>query len=116
MILHLDIWQFNLMLRKLRLKTNEVDRLLGITGYLDMAISVGGFRRSLEGYCIPQLEENANKVYLHMEGGWHPLLILANVWHKHRRPYRSERSVTPPHEAAQIQQIVVVNAPVCNCL
>ena len=74
MILHLDIWQFNLMLRKLRLKTNEVDRLLGITGYLDMAISVGGFRRSLEGYCIPQLEENANKVYLHMEGGWHPLL------------------------------------------
>ena len=44
MILHLDIWQFNLMLRKLRLKTNEVNRLLGITGYLDM------------------------------EGGWHPLL------------------------------------------
>lgn len=79
MILHLDIWQFNLMLRKLRLKTNEVDRLLGITGYLDMAISVGGFRRSLEGYCIPQLEENANKVYLHMEGGWHPLLTGSNA-------------------------------------
>lgn len=74
MILHLDIWQFNHMLRKLRQKTDQVDRLLGITGYLDMAISVGGFRRSLEGYCIPQLEEDVKKAYLHMEGGWHPLL------------------------------------------
>ena len=88
MILHLDIWQFNLMLRKLRLKTNEVDRLLGITGYLDMAISVGGFRRSLEGYCIPQLEENANKVYLHMEGGWHPLLT-----HPVKNSIRADRGV-----------------------
>ena len=87
-ILHLDIWQFNLMLRKLRLKTNEVDRLLGITGYLDMAISVGGFRRSLEGYCIPQLEENANKVYLHMEGGWHPLLT-----HPVKNSIRADRGV-----------------------
>lgn len=88
MILHLDIWQFNLMLRKLRLKNNEVDRLLGITGYLDMAISVGGFRRSLEGYCIPQLEENANKVYLHMEGGWHPLLT-----HPVKNSIRADRGV-----------------------
>jgi hypothetical protein len=88
MILHLDIWQFNLMLRKLRLKTNEVNRLLGITGYLDMAISVGGFRRSLEGYCIPQLEENANKVYLHMEGGWHPLLT-----HPVKNSIRADRGV-----------------------
>ena len=88
MILHLDILQLNLMLRKLRLKTNEVDRLLGITGYLDMAISVGGFRRSLEGYCIPQLEENANKVYLHMEGGWHPLLT-----HPVKNSIRADRGV-----------------------
>lgn len=88
MILHLDIWQFNLMFRKLRLKTNEVDRLLGITGYLDMAISVGGFRRSLEGYCIPQLEENTNKVYLHMEGGWHPLLT-----HPVKNSIRADRGV-----------------------
>ena len=88
MILHLDIWQFNLMLRKFRLKTNEVNRLLGITGYLDMAISVGGFRRSLEGYCIPQLEENANKVYLHMEGGWHPLLT-----HPVKNSIRADRGV-----------------------
>ena len=88
MILHLDIWQFNLMLRKLRLKTNEVNRLLGITGYLDMAISVGGFRRSLEGYCIPQLEENTNKVYLHMEGGWHPLLT-----HPVKNSIRADRGV-----------------------
>lgn len=74
MILHLDILQFNRMLGKLRKKTDQVDRLVEITGYLDMAISVGGFRRSLEGYCIPELEENALKSFLHMENGWHPLL------------------------------------------
>lgn len=74
MILHLDIWQFNHMLQRLRQKTGQVDRMLEVTGYLDMAISVGGFRRSLEGYCIPELEENKKKAFLYMENGWHPLL------------------------------------------
>lgn len=88
MILHLDIWQFNQMLRKLRQKAEQVDRLLTITGYLDMAISVGGFRRSLEGYCIPQLEEDTKKAYLHMEDGWHPLLT-----HPVKNSIRADRGV-----------------------
>ena len=88
MILHLDIWQFNQMLRKLRQKTDQVDLLLRITGYLDMAISVGGFRRSLEGYCIPQLEEDTKKAYLHMEDGWHPLLT-----HPVKNSIRADRGV-----------------------
>ena len=74
MILHLDILQFNRMLGKLREKTGQVETMLAITGYLDMTISIGGFRRSLEGYCIPQLEEDTEKAFLHMENGWHPLL------------------------------------------
>lgn len=39
MILHLDIFQFNRMLEKLRKKTGQVENMLAITGYLDMAIS-----------------------------------------------------------------------------
>ena len=74
MILHLDIFQFNRMLEKLRKKTGQVENMLAITGYLDMAISVGGFRKSLEGYCIPKLEEDTEKAFLHMKKGWHPLL------------------------------------------
>ena len=74
MILHLDILQFNRMLEKLRQRTDQVDQLLKITGYLDMAVSIGSFRRSLEGYCIPKLEENTKEAFLHMENGWHPLL------------------------------------------
>ena len=36
MILHLDIFQFNRMLEKLRKKTGQVETMLAITGYLDM--------------------------------------------------------------------------------
>lgn len=88
MILHLDILQFNRMLGKLRKRTGQVDRLLEITGYLDMAVSVGSFRKSLEGYCIPQLEENGKKAFLHMENGWHPLLA-----HPVKNSIRADRGV-----------------------
>lgn len=88
MILHLDILQFNRMLGKLRKKTGQVDRLLEITGYLDMAVSVGSFRKSLEGYCIPQLEENPEKSFLYMENGWHPLLS-----HPVKNSIRADRGV-----------------------
>lgn len=74
MILHLDILQFNRMLGKLRERTGQVDRLLEITGYLDMAVSVGSFRKSLERYCIPELEESTKEPFLYMKNGWHPLL------------------------------------------
>ena len=88
MILHLDILQFNRMLEKLRKKTGQVEKLLAITGYLDMAVSVGGFRRSLEEYCIPELEEDAKDAFLHMENGWHPLLT-----HPVKNSIRADRGV-----------------------
>ena len=88
MILHLDILQFNRMLEKLRQKTGQVDRLLEITGYLDMAVSVGSFRKSLEEYCIPQLEENPEKSFLYMENGWHPLLS-----HPVKNSVRADRGI-----------------------
>ncbi len=88
MILHLDILQFNRMLQKLRKKTGQVEKLLAITGYLDMAVSIGGFRKSLEGYCIPELEEDTKKAFLYMENGWHPLLT-----HPVKNSIRADRGV-----------------------
>ena len=88
MILHLDILQFNCMLQKLRKKTGQVEIMLGITGYLDMAVAIGGFRRSLEGYCIPELEEETKKTFIDMENGWHPLLS-----HPVKNTIRADRGV-----------------------
>ena len=88
MILHLDILQFNCMLQKLRKKTGQVEIMLGITGYLDMAVAIGGFRRSLEGYCIPELEEETKKTFIDMENGWHPLLS-----HPVKNSIRADRGV-----------------------
>ena len=88
MILHLDILQFNCMLQKLRKKTGQVEIMLGITGYLDMAVAIGGFRRSLEGYCIPELEEETQKAFIDMENGWHPLLS-----HPVKNSIRADRGV-----------------------
>ena len=88
MILHLDILQFNRMLEKLRKKTGQVETLLTITGYLDMAVSVGGFRKSLEGYCIPELEEETKNAFLFLENGWHPLLS-----HPVKNTIRADRGV-----------------------
>ena len=88
MILHLDILQFNCMLQKLRKKTDQVEIMLGIIGYLDMAVAIGGFRRSLEGYCIPELEEVTQKAFIDMENGWHPLLS-----HPVKNTIRADRGV-----------------------
>ena len=88
MILHLDILQFNCMLQKLRKKTGQVEIMLGITGDLDMAVAIGGFRRSLEGYCIPELEEETQKAFIDMENGWHPLLS-----HPVKNSIRADRGV-----------------------
>ena len=88
MILHLDILQFNCMLQKLRKKTGQVEIMLGIIGYLDMAVAIGGFRRSLEGYCIPELEEETQKAFIDMENGWHPLLS-----HPVKNSIRADRGV-----------------------
>lgn len=74
MIFHLDIWQFNRMLGKIRKMTKQTDDLLRITGYLDMAVSVGGFRKSLEEYCVPELVPDTENCFLEIEDGWHPLL------------------------------------------
>lgn len=77
MIFHVDILLFNRMLSKLRTHVADVDVLIGQIGYLETAIAIGAFRRSLaNGYCVPKLVENEeiSKSIFEIKEGYHPLL------------------------------------------
>ena len=72
MVFHVDLIRFNSMLKHLRNHIEDVDVLIGTLGFLETAIAVSIFRKSLtRGYCLPELE--AEDV-LYMEEGYHPLL------------------------------------------
>lgn len=72
MIFHVDLIQFNRMLKLLRQHIGDVDVLVEQVGFLDSAVAITGFRRSLNGdFCIPQYVEGDSFV---LENGYHPLL------------------------------------------
>ena len=55
MVFHADLIKFNSMLKFLRGHVEDVDGMLKVTGYVETAIAVGAFRRSLQnGFCVPE--------------------------------------------------------------
>lgn len=81
MIFHLDLMQFNRMLKLIRDRRDDVDMLIGNVGFLEMVISVGAFRASLEeGYSVPHIRELSGednggvRNVFSLEEGYHPLL------------------------------------------
>ena len=76
MTLHVDLIQFNKMLKVLRENASAVDEINTILGRFETTIAIASFRKELEnanGYCVPKLWEGKN-VRLFMEEGYHPLL------------------------------------------
>lgn len=74
MVFHVDLIQFNSMLKILRQHIEDVDILIGTTGYLETATAVWIFRQSLEdGWCRPEFSEEAGRS-IDLEEGYHPLL------------------------------------------
>lgn len=72
MAFHVDLIQFNKMLSRLRLHMADVDGLIETVGYVETAIAIGSFRKSLEnGYCIPEFTEEGG---LSLKEAYHPLL------------------------------------------
>lgn len=72
MVFHADLIQFNRMLRCLRGHREDIDALIGIVGYLETAVAVQTFRKSLHnGYCLPQFGQTGS---LEAEQLYHPLL------------------------------------------
>lgn len=91
MVFHVDLIQFNRMLKILREHIEDVDILIGTTGYLETATAVWIFRQSLEdGWCRPEFSEEdgresvpqkqgdgrqtACSCGIELEEGYHPLL------------------------------------------
>lgn len=75
MIFHLDLIKFNTMLEQVRTRIEDVDVLFYTTGYLEAAIVVGAYRKSLsEGYCIPVLNKEKGNTYLSAKEVYHPLI------------------------------------------
>lgn len=72
MVFHVDLIKFNHMLKHLRGHIGDVDALIGITGFLETAISIWAFRQSLEeGYCLPEFVDGME---MELKEGYHPLL------------------------------------------
>lgn len=63
MVFHADLIKFNSMLKFLRGHVEDVDGMLKYTGYVETAIAVGAFRRSLQnGFCIPEFTQGAGEL------------------------------------------------------
>ena len=73
MMTHIDVMQFNRMVRLVKEHKKEIYELAEAIGYLDAVISVGAFRASLLHYCVPELTEG-KEVTLQIEDGFHPVL------------------------------------------
>lgn len=73
MMFHLDIIKFNFMLKQIRNLEDDVCKILHTMGAIEAAIAIGGFRQSLDVYCIPEFTD-VNKKQIYIQEGYHPLI------------------------------------------
>lgn len=73
MLTHIDVMQFNRMVRLVKANKKEIYTLVEAIGYLDAIISIGAFRASLFQYCVPKLTEG-KEISIQIEEGYHPVL------------------------------------------
>ena len=71
MIFHLDLIQFNRMLRIVRNHTQEIDTILSVIGKVDAVIAIGAFRQGNPDHCIPQIGE---QIMIRSKKLYHPLI------------------------------------------
>lgn len=69
MMFHIDLIQFNKMMKELREHKNDVDAIVTIAGSIETAIAVGAYRASFGEYCIPVFEQG-----IALTEGYHPLI------------------------------------------
>ncbi|MEG1847413.1 MAG: hypothetical protein RRX92_04505 [Lachnospiraceae bacterium] len=74
MIFHIDIMKFNTMLSEIKQKTDSVDEMVRIFGYIESCIAIGSFRTGLPFYCTPTFGSNTQ---IKIEDAYHPYLTDA---------------------------------------
>lgn len=73
MITHIDIIQFNKMVKLVRSHTEDIVAMTQDIGYLDTVIAIGCFRCGLPFWCEPKLESGMETGFSIQEG-YHPLI------------------------------------------
>ncbi|HBH69952.1 MAG TPA: hypothetical protein DDX59_00490 [Lachnospiraceae bacterium] len=78
-LFHLDLIKFSSLMRGILGHEGDIDRLITLTGRLDMLISTASFRKSLPYWCHPDFsgEDGAGSVFLDVRELYHPLLSKA---------------------------------------
>lgn len=76
MLTHIDIIQFNRMVRLVRDNQKEIEQIAQSVGYLDAVIAIGAFRQSLPWWCAPALHDD-RQVSMKIKEGYHPALKQA---------------------------------------
>ena len=71
MITHINLIEFNQMLKAVRKMKAELDLLYTQMGYLEYLICVGEYRKSIPSYCVPEFKEESGIV---CKGLYHPLI------------------------------------------
>lgn len=71
MIFHLDLIQFNRMLKEVRNHTDDIDHMLAIVGRIDTVIAIGAFREGNPEYCVPEFLERPAIKAVNL---YHPLI------------------------------------------
>lgn len=73
MAFHVDLIQFNALLKIVKEHSEQVEALVEQVGQLESAIAVASFRRLLPYYAEPQLSSGRNN-QLHIVDAYHPLI------------------------------------------
>ncbi|MDL2302248.1 hypothetical protein LJC58_07830 [Lachnospiraceae bacterium OttesenSCG-928-D06] len=78
MTFHVDLMMFNNMFAELQKHIEDVEVITEQIGYIETAIAIGSFRKSLElPYCIPTFikrEEGQQKGHICVKNAYHPLI------------------------------------------
>lgn len=69
---HIDLIQFQRMLKILQEKENEISRMLEIFGYIESMIAAASFRELLGVYCVPEFVSAEAGLHLIIEEMYHP--------------------------------------------
>ena len=73
MLTHVDLIKFNHMLKMAKRCNKEFVQIFEITGKIEAYISIGAYRKSLDYYAIPQLDQKEN--HMAAEEMYHPLIL-----------------------------------------
>lgn len=70
---HLDLLQFNTMVRELRENLDAFESLTENIGMLESAIAIASFREMMQEWCVPALERT-DDTYLRAKNVYHPMI------------------------------------------